>query len=819
MVEKPTAGQALAFLFLPIEKSDFLRLSDQLSILWRFFSATYKSFGLLPDGYESRGFLADLNRASATWWGQWGDVIYDALEAGNGRTFSERMRLLGRAFLSEKNIVRDTAAIGYGWSSFLAFWFIIIYLVLHYLVGAAHAAGTSTDLARQAMGTIFPFWGGATALAQALGQVAAILSKMSLALAGIGAIWTIIVMAIEAGASWENAKQRYSIIMFGLRVGLALGLLAPLPTGTGFNAGQGLVANIGIWGSDQATIAATAMIANLATPSSGTSNSLVAPPMISELEIEQTVAAVAKAEACMSGINMDETRNQNESVQPVPATNSTGNSIVRYDHFVKNFLNMNSPDVEGGCGIVTFVDPTTTGTNSVGSSAVGAVAAAQTTAFNALQKTIHADIQTIIQNHINCRNSGDDASCGADPDPGQTVAGWVNTYRQAVAQNVTSAVSSANQSAAQQLTTGSTDQGWISVGAYAITLTQLQSSLDGAAGALPRVSSPRLNNVGQLEEIADNFVSNGMASGGTPIGSAEQAINTGNPHAGDDLFRAIISGGTLAMMPQINSMSPLTGMSTLGRYTYEAAGTMKVAFEAFSGIIGANSGDDDAGGSASKSGLMSKVIGFAKKSGVVAVGSAALEGVKSTLTPLFFLGVALAYFVPSLPFIRFFFAVVLWMIAFVETVILINCGLVLMINPEHGGLFGSAAKACLWNVVALAVRPLLTVIGFVAGLQVLSAAIGILNTLMLPMMTANEKTSSSTGNWTIVGFMAYLAIYLGIAYVTTNTCTKLAEMLPNAAYRWLGANGAGERDDASAIAGVLGGLAARLHRGGPSRAR
>lgn len=138
-------------------------------------------------------------------------------------------------------------------------------------------------------------------------------------------------------------------------------------------------------------------------------------------------------------------------------------------------------------------------------------------------------------------------------------------------------------------------------------------------------------------------------------------------------------------------------------------------------------------------------------------------------------GLALAYLVPALPFIRFYFAVLGWLLAFVECVVLVPVALVLMVTADHGGFFGPAAKAGLWNIVALIARPVLTVAGFIAGLMLMAAALTILNATMLPMVRDLMQ-----GDVMLLAFVAYALIYLGVAYLAVNSSTKAAELLPQA---------------------------------------
>jgi conjugal transfer/type IV secretion protein DotA/TraY len=230
-------------------------------------------------------------------------------------------------------------------------------------------------------------------------------------------------------------------------------------------------------------------------------------------------------------------------------------------------------------------------------------------------------------------------------------------------------------------------------------------------------------------------------------------------------------------------MAPIAGLSQLGRWTAWIAlslkGTETVAKKFLGGAVGT---------------VGKETSGLGRAIGILADGAAFL--IDALWIPLFLIGCALGWLVPALPFIRMLLSVMNWVLAFIETVLLSQLMFAQMISAEPGGLFPSAAKPLIWNTVALMVRPLLTLGGFIIGLMACSEMIGILNSVYVTMMR------QTTGRQ-ILGFFVNVAIYFGVAYVIVNTTTKTAEYLPNAAYRWLGANAGGERDDAHAVGSTI----------------
>jgi conjugal transfer/type IV secretion protein DotA/TraY len=258
-------------------------------------------------------------------------------------------------------------------------------------------------------------------------------------------------------------------------------------------------------------------------------------------------------------------------------------------------------------------------------------------------------------------------------------------------------------------------------------------------------------------------------------------------------------------------MAPLAGMSYLGRWSYWAALSMKGVEKLGSLVPVIAGGAQGTVGSAAGPGgtVAGALTGVIEGSILHKIGQSLGDLIDVVFYPMFFTGLALAYFVPSLPFLRFLFGVLGWMLAFVECVFLVPVLLVLTISAEKGPFFTPPAKAALWNIAALIVRPLFTLAGFVVGLMVISETIGILNSVMVTMIRSNSATGFSS-IVSVFAFVSYLIIYLGTAYVIVNTATKAAELLPHSVYRWMGANAGGERDDAGGIAATLGAVTGNL---------
>lgn len=793
----PTAKESAWFVLLPVQRRDFAAFGEQWRVAVRAIAGAYQKLGLITDDVDdvtARGMHGVLMSAASGWWWRWAPKLNKGWHAGAGEGLSGRLGGSALAVWSGRHeIVRDGAAVSIGIIAWGAMWFWLFWAMTKGMVGVAHAqtitgGGGSSDIARQLLGNMFSFLGGGagSVLAQGLGLIAQTLSKIAFTLGGASMVWGMFVMVVDYTVDEDGFKQRHSWHMFFVRCAIVVPMLTPLSGG--WDGGQRLAVAAGAYGSDMATTAWTSMVSYLSD-----SKNWVAAPFVSEVDLAATVANTVAAEACMAAVNSDPAKQGTEAV-------SYSDSTGRYDYLLTDpLLQMTLTESAGGCGTVVFPNPTAQGAQASSGTSVSAFLSAHKTAFAAMQGNVRKTIATMVAARIKCRDTP--TSCPPDTDP-SVAAGWVNDYRTAIQSGVSGAMASVNQKASQALATNATVNGWIGAAAWANSLSQLQGSIDGAAGAIPQVSGPKIGGVNDFVNSTMKWYGNGQASGASPspMVQAQAAIQSGSSSALDKLFQAI-TPNTVQLFPQIQSMSPLAGISTLGRWVYGIALAMKTGSALLSvAKIGTTVAEV---ATALPSGGTSLIVGETTKAAIDAFQNI----ISAIWVPIALLGMAIAYFVPSLPFIRMLFGVMGWLIAFAETVFLVPVMLVLMVSTESGGVFVSAAKSCLWNIAALVVRPILTVAGFVIGIIVISGMVAVLNMIMVPMIVNNEG-----GNFVFFGFFAYVVIYLGIAYVIVNAATKTAELLPMAAYKWMGANAGGERDDASHVSVALGAALGKFER-------
>jgi len=176
-------------------------------------------------------------------------------------------------------------------------------------------------------------------------------------------------------------------------------------------------------------------------------------------------------------------------------------------------------------------------------------------------------------------------------------------------------------------------------------------------------------------------------------------------------------------------------------------------------------------------------------------------------------GVLLGYYVPLYPFMLFTFGVIGWIICVIEAMVaapLIAFGLT---HPEGHDFLGEA-KQGLMLLLGVFLRPVLMVIGLIAGMILSYVSLRILvysysgflqdlfynvapipgssGSVMLSAAKVTANVAAGTGGslggliMTLFCFPMLLAIFAALVYVVTNQCFSLIYVLPDYILRWIG---------------------------------
>ena len=239
-----------------------------------------------------------------------------------------------------------------------------------------------------------------------------------------------------------------------------------------------------------------------------------------------------------------------------------------------------------------------------------------------------------------------------------------------------------------------------------------------------------------------------------------------------------------------DSGNPIADLAALGH------GLLNAALAAVAALMGAATG----------SGLLESIPFIGKGLDVFESAWQVSDALVSTLLGLLIVaGAVLAYVLPAIPFIRFLFGILGWILNVAVAVLAVTVFAAAHVTREDGDRLTVQATRQGWLFLpALVLRPALMLLGLILGYFVFLAGIGLFNQVWLPQM---RDAGASSGGLGPVGFLAMLALYVIVAYGLMNASFKLIDLLPSAVLDWIGGRAGagedgGERTGGTAVAGM-----------------
>jgi len=164
-----------------------------------------------------------------------------------------------------------------------------------------------------------------------------------------------------------------------------------------------------------------------------------------------------------------------------------------------------------------------------------------------------------------------------------------------------------------------------------------------------------------------------------------------------------------------------------------------------------------------------------------------VAGIFSLFAVIFMMtGFTVAFVVPLLPYFRFFFNVLTWIVSTLEAIVAIPLVALAHLNPEGEGLPGQSAKGAYFLIFNIFVRPVMTIFGLIAGLIVFYVAIMLLNmTFAIAVAGTNAMSHAGVGYETLVR-IAFTVTYGAAVYTCANNAFKTIGFFPEHAMRWIG---------------------------------
>lgn len=183
----------------------------------------------------------------------------------------------------------------------------------------------------------------------------------------------------------------------------------------------------------------------------------------------------------------------------------------------------------------------------------------------------------------------------------------------------------------------------------------------------------------------------------------------------------------------------------------------------------------------------------------------------SVFLPLLLYGLALAYYLPAIPFIRWISALAGWAILIVEALVAAPIWLCAHALPEGEGAAGQHGKRGYPLLLGIIIRPPLMVAGFFA-------AVILLNVLGRVIGAGFEMFIAGTSQTKVIGLTGTISmlIILGIVVIMmANKFFSLIHYLPEHVTNWIGQqfHSLGEKEDQSGVKGVFVGSTSAVSSG------
>ena len=169
--------------------------------------------------------------------------------------------------------------------------------------------------------------------------------------------------------------------------------------------------------------------------------------------------------------------------------------------------------------------------------------------------------------------------------------------------------------------------------------------------------------------------------------------------------------------------------------------------------------------------------------------------------PLLLYGLALAYYLPAIPFIRWISALVGWVILIVESLVAAPLWLAAHALPEGEGAAGQHGKRGYILFLGILIRPPLMVCGFFAAI-ILMNCMGRLLGASFEMFIAGTSQTKVIG---ITGTFSMLVILGIVVIMTANKFFSLIHYLPEHVTNWIGQqfHALGEKEDQAGVKSVF----------------
>lgn len=339
---------------------------------------------------------------------------------------------------------------------------------------------------------------------------------------------------------------------------------------------------------------------------------------------------------------------------------------------------------------------------------------------------------------------------------------------------------------------------------YAAPVLVAMESADASIAALPSLSSG-----GGLTAETGFVLSIGGGAGGNSMLDMYLKTMAANVAyvlgAGANSTNEVTGGGANAPVFRLNTANPLAELSSLGYRIIDLA--MKTS-SAVNECMAAARNESQM--------IQEKKLDPKSYGALTGCGGASYVGTVPTETfmmqaaigSMISGGITLAFMLPLIPFIRFMFGILTWVLSLFETVIAIPVVALAHIKMDGEGLSGPLARTGYLLLLQLFLRPTLMVFGLIVALLLFNIMALALN----EFYTMAVRGTENSGRLGAISAIIYTVIYASMAYALANASFKAIDMVPNQALQWIGGNSTQTVDESQRISTAVGETARLGHQ-------
>ncbi|MET3132774.1 conjugal transfer/type IV secretion protein DotA/TraY [Oxalobacteraceae bacterium GrIS 1.11] len=362
------------------------------------------------------------------------------------------------------------------------------------------------------------------------------------------------------------------------------------------------------------------------------------------------------------------------------------------------------------------------------------------------------------------------------------------------------------------------DGGWWTLGAWYQTFAHANSKLSNAVAGKAQTFGEGYAGDQGIASVRDAIMRAYKTQQATSSDSFAmgQSVSTASTDTNKLLGSMFASSGQriVAYMTSVDfgasgvgTINPLIKMKNLGDYTLATAETATAAF------VGVKIAADVARGNniVAKGANLFTGIGDVLKGAVDAVSPFFLM----LIIPMYILGAGLSIYLPLVPFIIWFGAIINWLVVVLEAIVAAPLWAMTHLDGEGEGMGARSAHGYIFllNVI---VRPFLMVIGFFGGGACLVVGGTFLNQIY-GIAVANVQFDSVTG---LISMLSFLYVYFSVSLTLIHSCFNLILIVPDQVINWVGGTASSSlgRDTSEAVRNYVNVLSQKMEhmRKGPS---